>query len=358
MEVSKLTERIGDSMGLFRAQWGIWRLHNVRGELDRAVAIAQDMKQRAIQEGNQDFLVQAHHTLWSSYLFRGDLDKTREHIQAALEIYDTNRHGGHAAIYGGHDPAECGMTQCGNAHFFMGFPDQGFEWNKRGLNHALSLGQPQVIAHAQNWGLLLLQLGDHLDELESRIDSIKPMVEEYGLAIYYTEARMVEAWLAVRRHGDRQAASTIHEQLDRRSAMGTNFCQTYFFVLVADAHLRLGEPRQALDVIEEGLRRAEATGEHFCTAELLRLKGRALLDVDARDPEVAIVAFDAAMADARGRGARMFELRAARDLARYWGECGERQKGYDLLNPLYDWFTEGFDTQDLKVASSLLSELR
>jgi predicted ATPase len=128
-------------------------------------------------------------------------------------------------------------------------------------------------------------------------------------------------------------------------------------MLLSDAWLRLGRPDEAADAIREGLARAQATGEHFCTAELHRLRARACLARDASDARVAEAALDAALADARCRSSRIFELRAACDLARLWADLSRRQNAHNLLAPVYGWFTEGFDTADLKDAKALVEEL-
>src|ERR1700727_2834290 len=145
--------------------------------------------------------------------------------------------------------------------------------------------------------------------------------------------------------------------LEKRAAMGTVFWHTYFLMLFADAWLRLGRPDEALAAIKEGLARAEATGEHFCTAELHRLRARAYLALDARAGRVAEAALDAALAAARRQSSRIFELRAACDLARLRADRGERRNAHNLLAPVYDWFTEGFKTADLKDAMALLGDL-
>jgi predicted ATPase len=121
--------------------------------------------------------------------------------------------------------------------------------------------------------------------------------------------------------------------------------------------LSLGRTDEALAAIKEGLARAHATGEHFCTAELHWLRARACPARDARDSVAAEAAFDTALADARRQSSPIFELRAACDLARLWGERGERRNAHDLLAPVYAWFTEGFNAADLKDAKALLEAL-
>jgi predicted ATPase len=166
---------------------------------------------------------------------------------------------------------------------------------------------------------------------------------------------MLAAWRTVHVERDPRAAEEMRNFLDRRAAMGTAFMHTYFLMLLADAWLRLGRPDEAAAAIKEGLARAEGTGEHFCTAELHRLRARACLALDARAGQLAEAALDAALADARHRSSRIFELRAACDLARLWADRGEPRRAHNLLAPLYGWFTE--DTADLKDAKRLLGEL-
>jgi predicted ATPase len=204
---------------------------------------------------------------------------------------------------------------------------------------------------------MFLQLVGEFEELERRTILLARLADEHGLAIYYPEARMLAAWRTVRVERDHRAAEEMRNFLDRRAAMGTVSMHTYFLMLLADAWLRLGRPDEAQSVLEEGFARAEATGEHFCTAELHRLRARACLARDARAVRGAEAALDTALAGARRQSSRIFELRAACDLARLWADRGERRNAHNLLAPVYGWFTEGFQTADLKDAKALLEEL-
>jgi hypothetical protein len=129
-------------------------------------------------------------------------------------------------------------------------------------------------------------------------------------------------------------------------------------MLMADARLRLGQVEAAMAAAREGLTRAECTGERVRNAELHRLTAACHRAGPGADPGAAEVALQTALRVAREQGARMWELRAACDLARLWAERGERQKAHELLAPVYGWFTEGFNTPDLKAAKVVLDELR
>jgi predicted ATPase len=354
---AQLSQELGDREGGFRARWNLWRVHNVRAEYDSAIAASGALLAEAQAEGDVDHEVQARHALWSSSIFRGDLEATCHHVDCMLAIYELERHGTHALNYGGHDARECGLSNSSGALFLLGYPERAFARNADGIAHALALGQPQLVAHAHNWGAMLLQLAGDLEELDRRATLLARLAEEHGLAMYYPEARILAAWRAIRQEGDHRAAEEMRNFLDRRAAMGTVFVHTYFLMLLADAWLRLGRPDEALAAIKEGLDHGEARGEYFCAAELHRLRARACLALDASDNHVAEAALDAALAAARRQSSRLFELRAACDLARLWADRGERRKARDMLAPIYGWFTEGFNTADLKDAKRLLGEL-
>jgi predicted ATPase len=129
----------------------------------------------------------------------------------------------------------------------------------------------------------------------------------------------------------------------------------YGIARLSDALARHGEHRAALAAATDGLNAVERTGHRQWEAELHRLKGHALSGLNRLiDGQTS---FEAAMRIARGQQSKSYELRAATSLARLWGEQGRRAEASDLLAPIYGWFTEGFDTTDLKEAKALLDDL-
>lgn len=354
---ARLSQELGDREGRFRARWNIWRVHNVRAEYDSALAMGDALLREAQAEGDGDHEMQALHASWSSRIFRGDLKAACRHMDRGIALYDVGRHGTQAMTFGGHDARECALSNSSHALFLLGYPERARSRNAEGFAHAQMLGQPQVVAHALNWGAMFLQLVGELEELERRAILLARLADEHGLAIYYPEARMLASWRTVHVERDLRAAEEMRNFLDRRATMGTASMHSYFLMLLADAWLQLGRMDEALAAIKEGLASAEATGEHFCTAELHRLRARACLPLDTQAGQAAEAALDAALAAARRQSSRIFELRAACDLARLWADRGERGKARDMLAPIYTWFTEGFNTADLKAAKALLGEL-
>jgi len=133
--------------------------------------------------------------------------------------------------------------------------------------------------------------------------------------------------------------------------------QPYFLALLAQAHAEAGQTAEGLRVLEEALTLVHKTGERFYEAELYRLQGDLLLADSTRRHAEAHAVYQQALALARSQQARSWGLRIAMSLSRLWQRQGKRAEAYDLLAPVYGWFTEGFDTADLQEAKMLLQGL-
>jgi predicted ATPase len=156
--------------------------------------------------------------------------------------------------------------------------------------------------------------------------------------------------------GDLQQGIALMEQgLALTSAAGRRVTRPYTLAVLAGAKADLGKPGEALELLEDALASAEVSGEHWYQAELHRLRGRLLVDRSLDDESQAC--FQRAIEVSRGQRAMILELRAVTSLARLWRDQGKRTEAHDLLAPIYGWFTEGFDTPDLKEAKALLDTL-
>ena len=146
----------------------------------------------------------------------------------------------------------------------------------------------------------------------------------------------------------------LKEGLAAWRANGSRFLVPYYLYALADAHRRVGQVEEALSVIADALAAVEDTEERWCEAELHRLKGELSLKAS---PVEAEACFQRAIASARRHDAKSWELRAVTSLSRLWREQGKKEQAREMLAKIYAWFTEGFDTADLKAAKALLEEL-
>jgi predicted ATPase len=141
-------------------------------------------------------------------------------------------------------------------------------------------------------------------------------------------------------------------------AIGTLISLPSLFAALADAFARCGNVDEGLAAVEEGLTMSRTGGDRFSLPEIHRIRGELLLDRSTADRDAAAAAYREAIKIAQAQQARSLELRAATSLARLWRDEGRHDEALSLLAPVHDWFTEGFDTPDLKEAKALLEELR
>ncbi len=173
---------------------------------------------------------------------------------------------------------------------------------------------------------------------------------------YHTAiARIYEGYVIAHRGDPRAGGAAIREGLADYAATEAVLASGYFRALLAETYQMQGDTDEALAILTEALSHMERTGERWCEAELIRRVGEAHRLKGDRD--AAESHFAQAIEIARAQSAKLFELRAAVSLARLWSEQGKRTEARELLAPIYAWFTEGFDTPDLKDAKALLNEL-
>ncbi len=178
-----------------------------------------------------------------------------------------------------------------------------------------------------------------------------------GFALYVGWTGVLRGWALFEQGGGAEAIAEIRNGIDAARATGAGIIKPFWLALLASAYGRNSQPQEGLVATTEALTGLERTGERFWEAELHRLKGELLLESDATNEPEAEVCFHRAIEIARSQKAKSWELRAATSLARLW--CGQIKPddARDILAPVYDWFTEGFDTSDLKDAKALLDEM-
>ena len=157
--------------------------------------------------------------------------------------------------------------------------------------------------------------------------------------------------------GDPSAVDAYASAMARAAGTGNRGAAPLIIGKLAELQLRAGRLEEAALTVEGALAIARDTGQAFYDAELHRLKGEILLELQDHSEDEAESLFREAIEIARGQESKSLELRAATSLARLWQRQGKRDEARELLAPVYDWFTEGFDTQDLKDAKALLAEL-
>ena len=348
----ELAEARGDARRLFVAVYGLWQSASGRAMIRDCRRLSDRLLELAADTTDDELHLQAHHSAWATCLHSGEPATAREHCEVGRRLYDPERHRTHRLLYGGHDPGVCASNIDARARWQLGHPDTGLTIGREGLALAERIAHPFTLVTALLWSAML-----HLDRGEPDL-ALRRLSEAETHA---AEQRVGFVWEPLFLRGK---ALSIQGALEDAivcfgdglaGGLGAARSRGYGLVGLAEAFARRGEHARALAAAREGLTAQQQTGYRQWDAELHRLEGIAL--VGCNRLEEARRALKAALRISRRQQVKSYELRAATSLARWWGEQGRTAEARDLLAPVYGWFTEGFDTADLKEAKGLLDEL-
>jgi class 3 adenylate cyclase/tetratricopeptide (TPR) repeat protein len=347
-----LVERLDDSARRFPVLWGLWYVQFTRGNYTPAVAAGERLLETARRENDSAQLLEAHHTLWPTLVSMGEVKRALPHIERGIALYDLERHGSIASLYGGHDPGTCCRYFLAAGQWGLGYPERARIAAREAVRLAEMLNHPMTSTMALGFVSSVLYLrGDRLDAIATA---------ERGLAVIETHGFVFRAIdIAVLLHAARDERSDIatldalaHEWATQEAT------RTWRRMLSAcTIALLYGEA----EAPERGLELLAAMGDPetagFYGSEIYRVEGELRRCLAPKAPDDAARCFQRAIEFARRRELKSLELRAATSLARLWRDQGRRQDARRALADVYGWFTEGFDTQDLRAANTLLDEL-
>ncbi len=349
---SELAEQWGDARQLFTAVYGLWTSAAGSGRLIASRELSERLLRLTASGSEEGLRLQAHHSAWTTGLFGGDPATAREHCNAGLRLYDPERHRSHRLLYGGHDPGVCGHFIGGQVHWLLGYPEQALALGRAALALAERIGHPFSLASALLFnGVLHLDCGEPETALQL-LGAAEAVAAEQRLG-FVVEPRFIRGAALSAQGALDEAVACMREGLAGR--LGAIQFRPFAIARLAEALSRQEEYRAALATVKNGLKILEETGHQQLEAEFHRLEGIALSGLNQL--EEARSAFEEALRIARGQQAKAYELRAATSLARLWGDKGRLAEARELLTPVYGWFTEGFDTADLRDAKAVLDQL-
>lgn len=342
----------------FSATWGLWLVNQQRGELNEAQRLTDEVLSIANQQqDNTHQLLQAHHAAWTTQLFAGNIAASHRHVVEGGALYEMDKHRNHAFIYGGHDPGVCAKTTASEALSLLGYVAQAVDSASAAVTQAERLAHPFSLAMARYFMGQVHQYRNEPALVERHAREAVIMCEEHGFESFRAQSSVLLGW-AIAAQGDRaDGIPRIRDGLDAWAATGTGMRRPYFLALLADALLAAGSIDDGLAAVDEAEALIESSGECRWQAETLRLKGMLRLEHGANADAVA-THFRDAIAVARRQESKLLELRAATSLARLTLDHAKPEDARDLLAPVLDWFTEGFDAPDLRAAKAFLDGLR
>jgi class 3 adenylate cyclase/predicted ATPase len=351
-----LSEEVDEVHPLIGALSGVYQVYMVRAEHERAAEIAKRLIRLA--EGTRDplHLVTAQVSMGSSCYWRGEFSRARELLEAVIGRYDPREHGVLLQLWSSQDLGAAALGYLTWSLLDLGYPDQALTRSREALTLARELSHPLTQAFAlMAAGRVHAWRGEHQAAVEEE-EALMTVAKEHGFPFYVPFAAFLRvSFLAAQ--GQPQRVAEMRAALEAVRSTETLLGMPQFLALCADAERAQGQSEEGLALIVEAERTIAQTGESAYEAEVHRIGGELFLARSPSDEERAEASFRKALDIARRQDAKSQELRAATSLARLWQGQGRPEEARELLAPVYDWFTEGFDTKDLKDASVLLAEL-
>jgi predicted ATPase len=348
-----LCEERGDTQNLVIALFGLWSFART-SSIDAARDYSNKMLALTANHDDVGLRLQAHHSAWTTDFFCGDIAAGLGQCEVGRRLYDFERHRSHAFLYGGHDPGVCARMIGGLTGWLLGYPEQSQASVDAGLALAQRLHHPFSLGVALLQASLFHQLRREPGSSFQLLRAAEIVAAEQRLALHIDFRILRGSVLAAEGElGD--AIITIRDGLAEQQQPGAKLYRPFSLSVLAEAMRCAGDLAGALGVLAEAIATASATGESWWIPEIYRLKGVALLA--GNEITQSQEALAQALLLARRQQAKSLELRAATSLARLWGEQGRRAEAHELLAPIHGWFTEGFDTADLKDAKALLDAL-
>jgi class 3 adenylate cyclase/predicted ATPase len=350
----ELWERLGCPPEFIQIPYGQSRYHAHRGELDLAHLLDEDLLRLSRQRDDVAGLVLGHLSAGVNLMFAGTFGSARLHLEKALALYDPTSQRPLVRQAGVH-PHIFAQAYLGNVLFCLGSLDRALALSNANLAEARRLAHPPSLAGSLAIGARLVALVGDDAMLAELVDELVVVATEQGFPHWRTQGAIYRGWFKVRSGDVAEGMSLLRSGSTAYRASGVELLVPHYIDLIAAACEIAGQVDEALGLMDEALHVVERTGERWLAADLNRHKGQLLLR-QGHD-HAAEEQYRKALRMAQEQEAKLWELRATTSLARLWRYQGKRGEARDLLAPIYGWFTEGFDTPDLKEAQALLNEL-
>jgi predicted ATPase len=358
MYARQLCQHLEDPQQLFSVLRGLWNYYLVRAEYQTAHALGEQLLTLALAQPVHDaaMLVAAHRALGTTLFYLGTLATAPTHFAQGMALYDPYQHRSSVFQYGDDAGVVCHLYAAW-ALWCLGYPDQGLVRSHEAVTLAHQSARPFSLSFILSLAAIFHQFRREERWTQERAKAAISLAQEQGFPHWLAHGAILYGWALAHQGRAQEGIEQLHQGLRAHRATGAELLRPYFLALLAEAYGTIGEPEAGLTVLAEALTLADTRGERWYEPELHRLKGVLLLQWSSDHQAEAEHCVQQAITIAQNQQAKSFELRATMSLSRLWQQQGKRRDAYNLLAPVYHWFTEGFDTADLKDAKALLDEL-
>jgi predicted ATPase len=350
----ELWEQLGSPSEFLHVPFGQSLHHVFRGELDLALRLDENLLRLSRHRNDSAGLILSHFSSGRNLMVAGSFASSRSHLEEALALYHPIHH--RPLVYQiGFHPRVNSQAYLAIVLFCLGFPDQALARSSAAIAEVRGVAHPPSLAASLALGARLLSLCGDNAALADRAEELVAVTTEQGFPQWRAAGTIYRGWIKVKNGDVAEGISLLRSGSSVHLAAGAEMWMPQYIALLAAACEIAGQIEEGLAQLDDALQIVERTGERWFAAELNRHKGRLLLRQG--HTEAAEELYRKALAIAQEQEAKLWELRAAASLARLCRDQGRQTEARDLLAPVYGWFTEGFDTPDLKDAKALLDEL-
>jgi tetratricopeptide (TPR) repeat protein len=350
-----LAEQLDRSDYLVPLLYGQWVSHSVRSQLRLALSFAERIEQIGKAQGDVGLLMLGHLVHGITRVAMGDFVAARALFERCHRLDDPANRAVYAEITMA-DPHDQLLRFLALTLTCLGYMDQGRARLNEVLRDARQRGHVYTLAFALTWAAWIDSATRPPHEAQRHADEALALSTEQGFPAFLAHGIVFRGWALSALGQSQEGLALITKGLSMYRATGAVVFTPSMLTSAAEAYARLGQPVEGLNCLAEAAQIIESTDERMEEAELYRVRGD-LLNATG-DRAAAEQSYRQSLVVAQRQSAKLFELRASTGLARLWRDQGKRTKARNLLAPIYGWFTEGFDTPDLKEAKALLDLLK
>jgi predicted ATPase len=351
LRARELCRELDEADVLLQIMCGQYMYYQQAGQFEAAHKIGDDLLTFATERRDSRSISIAQFALGCTSLFQGDGIAA----YSALEQCIIRPSVGETSAIFGWDVGAAAAAYLGVVLFCLGKLDQAMAQSHAAIEKASELAHPETEAVVTAVVCRTFWLARNYQALRQRSEVYDALIAEHDLTWFSVHSNLYRGWFQVEEGSAEEGLSLLERSLAAYRASGHGLGLPYMLAVYAAACQKAGRLEQAWKLLAEAAEVTEQSSERWFEPELERLKGKML--VAAGSAGEAEPHLEKAIALARARSAKSWELRAATCLARLWREQGRGAQARDLLAPVYGWFTEGFETADLKEAKALLHEL-
>ena len=352
-----LCQQLDDTHDMLPALFGLWRFYVMRADYATARQLGDELLGLSEQYDELVFHVIPHYAAGFTSFCLGDLLRARRHLEEGIANYDPVQR--ESPVYwAGQDPGVACRVYAALTQWLLGYPDEALARAQDGLALANELAHPFSEAFALVGASLIARLRRDSRKGYDNAEAAVILSSEHGFPSWLALGTLLRGSALMALGQKREGIVQLRQGIKNWRAIGTELFMPFYLALLAEGYRGLNQIGGAFDALKEGWEVIEQTDEQWWNAELNRLKGELLWQHPTMDGIQAENYFQKALELAQNQQAKSLELRAATSWAKLWLSKGKSEAAHDILAPVYNWFTEGTETSDLREAKSLLRELR